>query len=438
MIDDRRVADLISEFGDLALFSLDAEGVCTRWEAVSSNMKALTRRELVGRCFEEFLPEEQRELRTFWQELECAAEQGRSEGEGWRVRKDGTRRWMRHTLFPDRDDEGRVTGYLGIVSDATREKDSSNALAANEEQLRQLVEGLQDHAIHGLDPEGRVSSWNAGAERMTGYRAEEIVGRHCSCFYSDEDREIGRPALALKSALEDGRYECDGWRVRKDGTRFRAHILIQPVFDGDKRLVGYTKLVRDVTAEATVAEELAEAHEALDRSEKLRSLGELTGGIAHDFNNLLTVVRGSAELLQNAELPEHKRARHIEAIVETADRAAELTGQLLSFGRRQALQPKPTDINGVIAEITEMLRRTLGLRVAVLKAPQPGLWQVEVDPQQLHNLILNAALNARDAMDGVGTLTIATRNVTGAQGEEVRLSISDTGRGMAPEVKERA
>ncbi|MCA1748282.1 MAG: PAS domain S-box protein, partial [Sphingomonadales bacterium] len=293
-------------------------------------------------------------------------------------------------------------------------------------------------APYPLDPEGRVSSWNAGAERMTGYRAEEIVGRHCSCFYSDEDREIGRPALALKSALEDGRYECDGWRVRKDGTRFRAHILIQPVFDGDKRLVGYTKLVRDVTAEATVAEELAEAHEALDRSEKLRSLGELTGGIAHDFNNLLTVVRGSAELLQNAELPEHKRARHIEAIVETADRAAELTGQLLSFGRRQALQPKPTDINGVIAEITEMLRRTLGLRVAVLKAPQPGLWQVEVDPQQLHNLILNAALNARDAMDGVGTLTIATRNVTGAQGEEVRLSISDTGRGMAPEVKERA
>ena len=163
-------------------------------------------------------------------------------------------------------------------------------------------------------------------------------------------------------------------------------------------------------------------------------MGELTGGIAHDFNNLLTVVRGSAELLKNDMLSDERRRRHIDAIVETADRATELTGQLLSFARRQPLQPKQVDLNSVIVGMTELLKRTLGGGVSILKTPGPDLWPVRADPTQLENLILNAAINARYAMDGAGTLTLATQNVCGPTGEEVCLSISDTGAGIAPEI----
>ena len=436
LIEEPKIASLLSEVTDFAVFSLDPDGICTAWEPISQNYQSTPVSELVGSTLDKFYPEEQRP--QYWANIEVAREKGRADGEGWRRRWDGSLSWMRFILDAERNEAGEIIGFNGIVHDATRQRDSERALHESEETLRMLVEGLDDHALYMLDKNGRVTTWNSGAERTKGYRAEEIVGHHFSIFFTPEDRARNLPDLQLAEALEKGRYEGEGWRIRKDGTRYLARAIIQPIRDPEGRFIGFAKLSRDISSELQAAQDLADVREALIQSEKLRSLGELTGGIAHDFNNLLTVVRGSAELLQRGGLSDDKRQRHIAAIVETADRAAELTGQLLSFARRQPLQPKPIDLNALIDDIADLLRRTLGGGISVLKAPQPGLWLVKADRTQLQNLIINAAINARDAMNGKGTLTIATRNVAGAEGEQVRLTISDTGTGMTPEAKARA
>ncbi|MDB5720509.1 MAG: hypothetical protein JWP15_1127, partial [Alphaproteobacteria bacterium] len=268
--------------------------------------------------------------------------------------------------------------------------------------------------------------------------AEEIVGKHFSNFYTPEDRAAGEPARALQTALTEGKYEREAWRIRKDGTRFWAHILIDPIRDDDGHLVGFAKVTRDITERRRAQEELEEARLALFQSQKMQALGELTGGIAHDFNNLMTVIRGSADLLRRDHLPPEKRRRYLEAIIETADRAATLTNHLLAFGRRQALKPEVVDLNLRLDAFGEVLGRTLGGAIDVRLDLEPGLWPVEVDPTQLETALLNAAFNSRDAMPEGGRIVLSTRNVSNAGGDEVRVAISDTGEGMDPAVIGRA
>jgi PAS domain S-box-containing protein len=203
-----------------------------------------------------------------------------------------------------------------------------------------LVQGVRDYAIYMLDPQGRVTNWNAGAEQIKGYTADEIVGEHFSRFYTEEDRANGEPARALETALREGRYEREAERVRKDGTRFWASVVLDPIRDETGELIGFAKVTRDITEQRRAQDELEEARTALFQAQKLQALGELTGGIAHDFNNLMTVIRGSAELLQNENIDPEKKRRCVRAILETSDRATTLTGRLLAFGRRQALRPE--------------------------------------------------------------------------------------------------
>ena len=229
-------------------------------------------------------------------------------------------------------------------------------------------------------------------------RADEIVGQHFSRFYTDADRERGVPAQALKTALREGKYEAEARRVRKDGSIFWASVVIDPIYDQAGELAGFAKITRDVTERKKAEQELEEAREALFQSQKLQALGELTGGIAHDFNNLMTVIRGSAELLQRASLGEDKRALYLQAIIDTADRASTLTSHLLAFGRRQTLKPEVVDLNIRMDAFGEVLGRTLGSGIEVEPEFDPSAGRVEVDPTQLETALLNAAINARDAM----------------------------------------
>lgn len=434
LIDDPQVSDLLGEISDFAIFALDIEGVCTAWTPISSNYKIAPVDEVVGYPLEKFYTAEDRESGRYWDNLKTAEREGRLDAVGLRTRWDGSEAWTRISIVKKLDDSGDHIGYVGIVYDETRQHVAARALHASEEAFQTLVQGLYDHAIFMLNPDGYVTNWNAGAERIIGYAAEEAVGQHFSVFHSDGERERGIPEQILEQARIAGRYFEEGWRVRRNGERFRAENHIQALHDEDGAIIGFGKITRDITEQYEARRHLAATEEALNQSEKLRSLGELTGGIAHDFNNLLTVVRGSAELLKNQALSDEAKARHIDAIVETADRASELTGQLLSFARRQPLQPKRIDLNAVIIDMTELLKRTLGGGVRILKMPGADLWPVRADPTQLENLILNAAINARFAMEGAGTLTLATQNVGGPDGEEVCLSISDTGVGIAPEI----
>ena len=310
---------------------------------------------------------------------------------------------------------------------------------SEQQRFQLLINSITDYAIYMLDREGRITTWNPGAQRFKGYTADEIIGQNFSLFFTPADREARLPQKALAASLAEGRFEAEGWRVRKDGSRFYVNAVLDPIYDPDGHHIGFAKITRDLTERKMAQEELDETRAALVQSQKLQALGELTGGIAHDFNNLMTVIAGSADfLLRKPDLPFEKRKQYLEAIAETADRATTLTNHLLAFGRRQAIKPEVLDLNVRLDAISEVLGRTLGNSIQVRLELGEDVGRVEVDVAQLETAILNAAVNARDAMVGGGKLTLSTRKVRDHEEDFVALSISDTGSGMPADVVERA
>jgi PAS domain S-box-containing protein len=303
-----------------------------------------------------------------------------------------------------------------------------------------LVEGVKDYAIYLLDAEGHVSSWNTGAQRFKGYGAEEILGAHFSRFYTDEDRATDLPARALKIAAEQGKFEAEGWRVRKDGSRFWASVVIDPILDQeDGALLGFAKITRDMTEKRQAQEELDRAREALAQAQKMEAVGRLTGGVAHDFNNLLTVIRSSVDLLRRPGLGEDKRVRYLDAISDTADRAAKLTGQLLAFARRQPLQSECFAVRERIDRLKQIVASLVGSPVRLDFEVADDAGAVDADPSQFETAILNMVINARDAMPDGGSLTIRAGKSDGAPGTGggprrdgafLAVAISDSGFGM--------
>lgn len=317
------------------------------------------------------------------------------------------------------------------------------ALQRTEQQFQRLVAGISDCAIYMLDPEGYVASWNPGAERIKGYVAEEIIGKHFSAFYTQEDRAAGVPQQVLAIAATQGKYEAEAWRVRKDGTRFWASVLIDVIRERDGSVVGFAKITRDMTEKRAMQEQL-------HQSQKMEAIGQLTGGVAHDFNNLLTVILGNLEAIgRKAPAEDAWLRRAVDQATRGAQRAATLTQQLLAFARRQPLNPKPTDVNRLVAGMSDLIRRTLSEDISIETVLGGGLWWVDVDPHQLESALLNLAVNARDAMPAGGKLTIETANThldeayaarfaEIAPGQYVVICVTDTGTGMTGEVMARA
>ena len=328
------------------------------------------------------------------------------------------------------------------------------ALIASEQQFQLLVQGVKDYAIFMLDPEGRITTWNSGAERIKGYSAEEIIGEHFSRFYTEEDQREGVPMRLLMRAATEGRHEADGWRVRKDGTRFRANVVIDAIQDDAGKLIGFAKVTRDVTERHLAQEMLEQARERLLQWQKMEAVGQLSGGVAHDFNNLLTIVIGNLETAQRqvgavSGGVASRLKRALDNAMRGAQRAAILTQRLLAFSRQQPLDPKPLDVNKFIAAEVEFLQRSLGETIEVEAVGSAGLWPVEVDAHQLEAALLNLAVNARDAMPDGGKLTIETSNAFLDQdycsanpevlpGQYVMIAVSDNGTGMAKTIADRA
>ncbi|HYD87796.1 MAG TPA: PAS domain S-box protein [Vitreimonas sp.] len=302
------------------------------------------------------------------------------------------------------------------------------------EQFRILVQGVVDYSLFLLSPEGRVSTWNAGAQRIKGYAADEIIGQHFSVFYTPEDREAGLPAQALRIARETGRHEKEGWRVRKDGARFMASVVIDAIHDDDGRLIGFAKITRDITEKVKAAQELEETRNALVQAQKMEMVGQLTGGLAHDFNNLLAGIIGALNLMQRridaGRVDDAEK--YIDAALASAHRAASLTSRLLAFGRRQSLDIKPVDVAAAVRSMEILLARSVGENIKLRMQLAPAV--AMTDANQLETAILNLAVNARDAMPNGGELTIETR---AAHDRFVSVVVSDTGLGMAPDVLEK-
>ncbi len=306
-----------------------------------------------------------------------------------------------------------------------------------------LVQSVTDYAIYMLDPDGRISSWNAGAERFKGYSANEIMGEHFSRFYTEEDRAAGIPARALETAKNTGRFEAEGWRVRKDGSKFWARVVIDPIRNETGELIGYAKVTRDMSEKRAIEEQLRQ-------SQKMEAVGQLTGGLAHDFNNLLTGISGSLEIIQT-RITQGRMAdveRYLLAAQGAVKRASALTHRLLAFSRRQTLDPKPTNVNRQLRSLEDFIRRTVGPNVEVEVVEASGLWMTLVDPNQLENSVLNLCINARDAMPDGGKLTIETSNKWIDEraarqhdlpvGQYVSVCVTDTGTGMAPDIIAKA
>ncbi len=435
---DRRYELLVQSVTDYAIYMLDPDGYVSTWNSGARRFKGYEADEIIGEHFSRFFLPEDRESGMPATILRTAAEQGRFEMKGWRLRKDGGK-FLAHVIVdPVRDETGTLIGFAKITRDVTEKVRLQEAARESELQFRLLITGVVDYAIYMLDPQGNINSWNSGAQAIKGYAESEVVGRHFSLFYTEEDRSRGAPEQALQTALRDGKFEAEALRVRKDGSLFWAHVILDPIYDDQGTHVGFAKITRDISERKEAEEELRRTQEALLQSQKLQALGELAGGIAHDFNNLMTVVRGAADfLLRQPDLQQEKRTRYLNVVLETAERATSLTSQLLAFARRQPLEPEVLDLSVRLDALGEMLQRTLGSTYDLQLDLAPGLWHVEIDPTGLEAALLNAVLNARDAMPNGGRLTIATRNVSRPDGDMVSLSVSDTGEGIAREALER-
>ncbi len=323
---------------------------------------------------------------------------------------------------------------------AERAEREADALRRSEERFRLLVEGVADHAIFMLEPDGRVGNWNLGARRLMGY-GDDIVGTSYTIFHTEEDCAAGLPPHALLKAERDGKSATEGWRVRKDGSHFWAEVTIVAVRNESGAIIGFAKIVRDVSERKRAQEALERTREALVMSQKMETIGQLTGGVAHDFNNLLAVVLGSLELLKKRlNMDDPKIQRLVDNAMQGALRGASLTQRMLAFARKQDLKPVVVDVPELVRGMTSLLKFEAGIRIET-RFPM-DLPKVKADANQLELAILNLAVNARDAMPNGGVITIAARedhdeNSRPAK-RHVALSVADTGCGMDEEMLKHA
>jgi PAS domain S-box-containing protein len=436
---------MVDAITDYAVYMLDPKGIVISWNSGAQRFKGYTADEIIGQHFSRFYTEEDRAAGVPEETLRRALEDGRFEREGWRIRKDGSRFWAHVVIDPIRDARGNLIGFAKVTRDLSERKAAEDALRQAHEQFRLLVQGVTDYAIFMLDRDGRVTNWNAGAQRIKGYKPDEIVGQHFSKFYTEADRAAGLPAKGLATAVKEGRWEHEGLRVRKDGTTFWAHVIIDAIRDDQGEVIGFAKVTRDITERKEAQRQLEEAREALFQSQKMDAIGQLTGGVAHDFNNLLMAVLGSLELVKK-RLPYDPRITPlIENAIHGAERGATLTQRMLAFARKQELRLEAVDLATLTRGMLGFLQRTIGPAYRIdLRIPS-GLPLVTTDPNQVETALLNLVVNARDAMPEGGAITISARrrNVerpTGPidPGDYIGLVITDNGEGMDPETLARA
>jgi PAS domain S-box-containing protein len=439
-----RLRLFITSVTDYAIYMLSPEGNVVSWNAGAANFKGYTAQEIIGQHFSRFYTDEDRATGLPARALKQAVEAGKFEAEGWRVRKDGSRFWASVVIDPIRQD-GELIGFTKITRDITERWRTEEDLRASEHRFRMLVQGVTDYAIYMLSPTGHISNWNSGARHIKGYDENEVLHTHFSRFYTEEDRAHGVPEEALRQARVHGRFEAEGWRVRKDGTRFWAHVVIDAIHDEQGALVGFAKVTRDITERRSSALALEQAREALFHSQKLEAIGKLTGGIAHDFNNLLNVVTNGLSMLRQRTF-DVDSVRLIDSMEKAAKRGAGLTQQLLSFARQQPLRPEPRDVERLVTTFETVLRRASRSAVQFDVHIFRGLPPILVDATQFETALLNLVVNARDATPDGGRIivSVTARELAANEvgqlpaGRYVAVTVQDTGAGMTDEVLRRA
>lgn len=429
---------------DYAIYMLSTEGIVSSWNAGAERFKGYTAEEIIGKHFSRFYTEEDKQRNLPAIALQTAIAQGKFEDEGWRVRKDGTRFWVSVVLDAIKDNSGKLIGFTKITRDITDRKQANDELHASEERFRLLVQGVTDYAIYMLSAEGIITNWNAGAKRIKGFDGAEVIGAHFSRFYTEADRAENLPMKALAAAAATGSFESEGWRLRKDGSKFWAHVVIDPIRNEQGDLLGFAKVTRDITERREAAKALDKAKEALAHAQKMEAIGRLTGGVAHDFNNLLSVMTNGVAILRMLD-PNAIAATTLDSMERATSRGTALIQQLLSFARKQPLKQEQHNINSVISSFESVLRRANKSSIKFDIKLTSSLPTVMIDATQLEASLLNLVINAGDAIAESGTITLQTEEVELlaqeihqlAAGKYVKISVRDTGEGMPADIISR-
>jgi PAS domain S-box-containing protein len=421
---------------DYAIFMLDPGGHIISWNPGAARAKQYAAHEIIGKHFSIFYTQADIERKWPQLELQRATMDGRLEDEGWRVRKDGSRFWAHVVITALRDESGKLLAFSKITRDVSEPKRQEEELRRSEERFRLLVEGVQDYAIYMLTPDGTVTSWNGGARRIKGYEAHEIVGKHFSRFYRAEDIDAGKPWGELAMAREHGRAEDEGWRVRKDGTRFWARVVVTALRDADGQLHGYAKVTQDLTQQRQSA--------ALEVA--ARQVHDFIAVLAHELRNPLAPIRNAAHLLAVATpgAQEFEVARL--AIDRQSAQLMRIVDDLLDIGRitRGALSihPERVDLRDIVARAIEAARPGIdsaGHQLSIQLPPEPVFLQA--DEMRVTQALTNVLNNAARYTDAGGKIALSLRRERQDQNytEEVNqlawasLSVRDTGRGIDPE-----
>jgi PAS domain S-box-containing protein len=437
---ERDFSMLVQSVTDYAIVMLDQDGFVINWNLGAERIKGYKADEIIGLHFSCFYTEQDRARGLPQRALATAAREGRYEAEGWRVNKDGRLFWASVIIDPVRDDAGRLLGFAKVTRDITERREAQEAMAESAELARDIIDSALDAFVQ-IDDSGTVLEWNAQAEIVFGWSRRDAVGKSLgNLILPPSDR--ARHRRGLERFLRSGVERILGRRlqmqaVRRDGKEITVELSITALRRGERYL--FNGFVRDLT-EKLAAE--AQLHHAL----KMETIGQLTGGVAHDFNNLLTAIIGNLEVLATKVPERGSAARCLQAALSAAWRGSGLTEQLLAFSRREEIRPEIVSIDRLLCDIVLLCQKTVGEAIEILVHPQPKLWTCRIDPGQLEAVLLNLAANARDAMNGSGSLTIAADNIVIgpkddaelAAGEYVVVSVSDTGCGMTKQVMARA
>jgi PAS domain S-box-containing protein len=431
---------LVQSIRDYAIFMLDPDGYIISWNEGAQRLKGYTESEIVGQHFSRFYTPEDRARDLPATLLRRAEREGRTEHEGWRVRKDGTLFWADVVITALRATDGHLIGFGKVVRDLTERRRAEDALRRSEERFRLMVDSVRDLAIFMLDPTGHIISWNPGAERTKGYTEGEVLGKHFSIFYGPEDVVNGKPERGLALALRNGRYQDEGWRVRKDGSRFWADVVITPVRDEADRLLGFVKVTRDLTERRRAEEDrLHLQEERIARSsaeESIRLRDEFLGVAAHELKTPVTSLRLQAQLAQRrlsraGALDSATVLRAFQVIQDQSDKLTTLVGKLLDVSRisngRLILDRSETDVAKLVAGVLDRMRALAPDRTFDYDGPTS--LAADVDPVRLEQVVVNLLDNAVK-YSREGPITTSLRPVSAT---ELELTVRDLGPGV-PEV----
>jgi PAS domain S-box-containing protein len=416
---EHRFRLLVDSVRDYAIFMLTPEGLVASWNDGAERIKGYRAEEIVGSHFSVFYPKEDLDAGKPQRELDIATREGRFAEEGWRVRKSGERFWASISLTALRDTEGRLTGFAKVTRDVTDLREASEALRQSEERLRLMIDVVRDYAIFMLDQTGHVVSWNVGAERLKGYRASDILGKHFSIFYSDDDRRRAHPEEELRRAKAEGRYEEEGWRVRKDGSRFWANVVITAVFDQEGRHLGFTKVTRDFTE----AKRLRDAQLAVQLRDEFLSIA------GHELRTPLSALLLQVQsVARNARIDDPKTRQRLDKAAAAGLRLEQLISQMLDVSRitagRLELHPESIRLDQVAAEVVDRFADVAAessCAVTLRLEPVSGVWDRLRIEQVISNLVTNAFKYGKGR-----PVEVETR----AEGDHAILRIIDHGIGI--------